>query len=46
MLFFDSGNVEILPGRGLDNAELVRHTNGKTGRSTVRKHRTDENNEE
>ncbi len=26
--FFSCGNVKILPGRGLDNAELVRHTNG------------------
>ncbi len=34
--------VEILPGRGLDNEESVRHTNGKVGRSTIRKHRTDD----
>ncbi len=38
-------NVEILPGRGLNNEDLVRLTNGKAGRSTIRKHRTDENNE-
>ncbi len=38
--------VEILSGRGLDNAGLVRHTNGTAGRSTIRKHRTDENNAE
>ncbi len=38
--------VEVLSGRGLDNAGLVRHTNGTAGRSTIRKHRTDENNAE
>ncbi len=38
--------VEILPGWSLDNEESVRHTNGKAGRSTKQKHRTDENNEE
>ncbi len=38
--------VEILPSRGLDNGESVRHTYGKAGRSTIQKHRTDENNEE
>ncbi len=38
-------SVEVLPGMGLDNAELFRHTNGKAGRSTIRKHRTDENDE-
>ncbi len=38
--------VEILPDRGLDNEESVRHANGKADRSTIQKHRTDENNEE
>ncbi len=38
--------VEILPSRGLDNRESVRHTYGKAGRSTIQNHRTDENNEE
>ncbi len=38
--------VEILPSRGLDNRESVRHTYGKAGRSTIQKHRTDDNNEE
>ncbi len=33
-------------GRGLNDEELVRLTNGKAGRSTIRKHGTDENNEE
>ncbi len=38
--------VLILPSRGVDNEELVKHTNSRAGRSTKRKHRTDENNEE
>ncbi len=36
-------SVEVLSGRGLDNARLVRHTNGTAGRSAIRKHRTYEN---
>ncbi len=38
--------VEILSGRVLDNAGLVRHMNGTAGRSAIRKYRTYENNAE
>ncbi len=37
---------EILPDRGLDNEESLKHANGKSDRFTIQKHRTDENNEE
>ncbi len=37
--------VKILSDRGQDNEESLRHANGKADRSTVRKHRTGENNE-
>ncbi len=36
-------SVEVLSGRGLDNAGFLRHTNGTAGRSAIRKHRTYEN---
>ncbi len=39
-------HVEILPDRGLDNAESFRDANGKADRSTIWKHRKNENNEE
>ncbi len=38
--------VEILPGRGLDNAGWFRHTNSTADRSTMREHKTYENNAE
>ncbi len=39
-------DVTILPEGGLDNGESVRLANSKADRSTIRKHRTDENSED
>ncbi len=38
--------VEILPDRGLEIEESVRHANSMADRSTIQKHRPDENDEE
>ncbi len=37
-------NVEILSGGGLDYEAVIRLANTKADRTTIQKHRTDENN--